>query len=147
MLNWDSKIKIIFMVVGLLGIAYSLPAAASYMPFNQKVNLKIGIGTTMISNAGLTLMSGNVGIGTWVPGSALNVVGNVGIGSTAPNGAVDVGAGSICLGHICYSIWMSGGTNDWSLTGGTGNVGISTTNTVGIGTTSGVESRISGGQR
>ena len=114
---------------------FSLPAVASYMPFNTNVNMNVGIGTATPMGA-LAVMSGNVGIGTWVPGSALNVVGNVGIGSTAPNGALDVGAGLICLGHSCYSNWPS--IVNWSLTGGTGNVGISTTNTVGIGTTSGV---------
>jgi hypothetical protein len=33
----------------------------------------VGIGTSQISTSALTVMSGNVGIGTWVPGSALQV--------------------------------------------------------------------------
>ena len=88
------------------------------------------------SNSVLTVPAGgNVGIGTWTAGSALQVVGNVGIGSTAPGGALDVGGGSICLGHNCQSSWPSGGANYWINNNSATNVGISTTYAVGIGTT------------
>lgn len=39
----------------------------------------------------------------------LNVSGNVGVGSTAPSGAIDVGAGSICINHVCNSSWPAAG--------------------------------------
>ena len=77
----------------------------------------------------MNYFAGNVGIGTFnTSGGKLIVTGgNVGIGSTAPSGALDVGSGAICLGHNCQTNWLFG-INYWSLTGGIGNVGISTTN-------------------
>src|SRR5208283_2418011 len=42
----------------------------------------VGIGTTSGVGAGLVVMNGNVGIGTWVPVNLLDVVGgNIGIGT------------------------------------------------------------------
>lgn len=61
---------------------------------------KVGIGTTLMGNAGLTVMNGNVGIGTWNPGQGLDVLGNariltnLGIGTTSPGIALSVGNGS-----------------------------------------------------
>ena len=103
------------------------------------INPSSGGGTTVAGQtAALAVMNGNVGIGTWVPGSALNVVGNVGIGSVAPEGSLDVGpSGTLCFGSSCKTSWANSG-NYWTLTGGTGNVGISTINSVGIGTSSGI---------
>jgi hypothetical protein len=73
-----------FILAGVLLFGISLPAVASYMPFNTNVNMNVGIGTSTPMGA-LAVMSGNVGIGTWVPGGALVVMGNVGIGTaTAP---------------------------------------------------------------
>jgi hypothetical protein len=113
------------------------------------VNGSVAVGvynaTNMAPSNGL-IVSGNVGVGTYNPSALFEVGtqkfdvlsnGNVGIGSTAPSGSLDVGGGSICLGHSCQSTWSSVGTNYWLLTAaGVGNVGISTANTVGIGTTS-----------
>ena len=52
----------------------------------------VGIGTTFVGGTGeaaLSVMNGNVGIGTWVPGGALVVMnGNVGIGTTAPGASL-----------------------------------------------------------
>jgi fibronectin-binding autotransporter adhesin len=61
--------------------------------------------------------------------------GNVGIGSVNPMGTLDVGSGTICLGHTCNSSWPAGsGSSNW-LYSSSGNVGLSTTAAVGIGTT------------
>ena len=80
-------------------------------------------GTTFggVSGSGVD-SNGNVGIGSAVPGTKLDVIGtirasgsaqftgagNVGIGTLAPGGNLDVGAGTICLGHVCNSSWPSG---------------------------------------
>jgi hypothetical protein len=53
----------------------------------------VGIGTTFVGGTGeaaLSVMNGNVGIGTWVPGGALVVMGgNVGIGTAVPQFPLD----------------------------------------------------------
>jgi len=62
----------------------------------------VGIGTSFINGAGegaLTVMNGNVGIGTWVGAGALTVMnGNVGIGTWAANGAFIVQSGNVGIG-------------------------------------------------
>jgi len=127
---------------------------ASNYPFDENVNMKVGIGTSMIANAGLTVMTGNVGIGTWNPAGALDIKtgnnvlvesGNVGINSLSPGQLLDVqgtvrdlgeviGAGGITLGGVTNTSWASAGTNYWNYTAA-GNIGVSTTQAVGIGTT------------
>jgi hypothetical protein len=78
----------------------------------------VGLGTTLTTTSALTVMNGNVGIGTWKPDFALDVVGDI-----KASGKFR-GDGSLLTG-----IASGGG---WTL--GTNNVGISTTNAVGIGT-------------
>ena len=68
--------KIMLMILTMLGFALSVPAAASYIPFNTNVNMNVGIGTSTPQGA-LTVMSGNVGIGTWAPAHALQVNGDI----------------------------------------------------------------------
>lgn len=53
----------------------------------------VGIGTTLTTNAALTVMNGNVGIGTWNPGDGFIIKnGNVGIGTNTPNVLLGVGS-------------------------------------------------------
>lgn len=62
------------------------------------------------------------------PGFTVDSTNNVGIGSMAPMAALDVGSGSVCIGHICKNAWPSG-TSQWSGTSPiyfNGNVGINT---------------------
>jgi hypothetical protein len=96
----------------------------------------LGVGT-ITPQAAFVVTNGSVGIGTWTAagGSLIVASGNVGIGSLAPNGSLDVGSGTICLGHTCNSSWPAGGGSSNWLYSSSGNVGLSTTAAVGIGTT------------
>ena len=135
-----------------LGICPST-ARASFNPFNMPVNYKVGIGTIQPNNGtGLAVMTGNVGIGTWIPAGALDIKtgnnmlvesGSVGIGTLTPGTALDVNGvirstsgGFMFPNGSTQTVAATAGTNYWSLTAAAGNVGVSTTNSVGIGTTS-----------
>jgi len=65
---------ILLILIAVAGV--SMPAFASYFPFNTNVNMNIGIGTSTPQGA-FVVMNGNVGIGTWVPGALLDVNGNM----------------------------------------------------------------------
>ena len=78
----------------------------------------VGIGTTFLTTSALTVMNGNVGIGTWVPGGSLIVQGgNVGIGTFAPQTLFTVVGGNVGIGT-----WTAAGGN--LIVNGGGNVGI-----------------------
>ena len=114
----------------------------------------VGIGTTL-QQTGLSIMNGNVAIGTWAAvggGLLANGAGNVGIGSIWPGKQLDV-TGTIRTTGLTISgfspisgyvltasdsagdtTWSSaGGVSGWTVTGsnvyetGNGNVGIGTT--------------------
>ena len=69
--------------------------------------------------AALTVMNGNVGIGTWVPGSLLNIEGgNLGIGTNSPQTSL------VSMGNVGIGTWTAAGGN--LIVNGGGNVGIGT---------------------
>lgn len=100
-----------------------------YLPNNGNVAL----GTTNTTTAALTVMNGNVGIGTWVPAQALSVNGtvsatgfissglitgqsnylaaNVGIGTTAPAQVLDVVGTLMRMRSPNNSTWSCGPNN------------------------------------
>ena len=131
-----------------LGLNVINPNASSFMVgFNATPTLTVtgtgvGIGTSNPFGGGLIVLpasTGNVGIGSLTPGQALDVQGTVRmLGFSMSTGA---GTGKVLTSDVNGNgTWAVGGagSNYWSLAGGAGNVGISTMNTVGIGTTFGV---------
>lgn len=52
----------------------------------------IGIGTTLMGSSALSVMSGNVGIGTWMPGASFEIEGgNLGIGTVSAQSGLTLG--------------------------------------------------------
>lgn len=104
----------------------------------------VGIGTTLATGAGLIVMNGNVGIGTWKPIGSLNVIGgNVSIGTTATNQYLNVGSagsvttisssGALALGGAFTANGNAMTLSASNLTTTTGNIGIGTTFVTGTG--------------
>jgi hypothetical protein len=107
--------KLLILILGTLCIA------ATYGTATFKGN--VGIGTTSLA-APLSVMSGNVGVGTWLPRDALEVNGTIysnkiGIGTTVPRTELEVygtlgvsnsiiiggdlqGQGSAAIGSVQY---------------------------------------------
>jgi len=149
-------------ISGNIGIGTFLaPAGGSN---NLETTGNVGIGTYYIGGAGegaLSVMNGNVGIGTWVPvnildvnGSAahgtyagkytgpsnsLIISGNIGVGTYYPNASLIVGSGNVGIGSafpgqaldVTGTVRMTGLT----LTGnGAANGYVMVANSVGVGT-------------
>lgn len=85
-------------VVGGVGIAASgssLFATSSPPAGSLQVEGNIGIGTVFMQTSALTVMNGNVGIGTWKPTALFNVIGgNVSIGTTTSAQLLTIGTAS-----------------------------------------------------
>ncbi len=151
-------------VVGQVAIGSTVYANATAPSNGMIVQGTVGIGTTTPQTS-LSVVGGNVGIGTWAAAGGNLIVnggGNVGIGSAWPGTVLDVN-GTVRMGGLTLSgngatngyvmvtnsvgvgTWMpastlatGSGSNYWLLTTAAGNVGVSTANTLGIGTTSGI---------
>jgi hypothetical protein len=126
---------------GNVGIGTWLPSATLTVNGNL-------ITTGNVGNTTLNTTGGNVGIGTVTPGQELDVAGNIrgtqmidtGI---SPSNLVYANASqqlsAVTLGSnltLVGGTLSATGSNYWLNTAAPGNVGISTSNTVGIGTTS-----------
>jgi hypothetical protein len=148
------KKRMAIIVAGFLCFIFSLPASASYMPFNTSVNMNVGIGTSTPQSA-FAVINGNVGIGTWTAGGGNLIVnggGNVGIGSAWPGQALDVNgtarvknftlSGQNPVNGFMLTATDSAGDTTWTSTGAVSgwtqsgnNVYETNSGNVGIGTT------------
>ena len=107
--------KMLLDIRGNVGIGTTATAAGT-SGSNELITMgNVGIGTAFIGGAGegaLTVMNGNVGIGTWTPTGNLQVGngtnactsgnncfgGNVGIGTVVPTGGLEVEGGNVGIG-------------------------------------------------
>lgn len=106
-------------------------------PFIIDADGNVGIGTANTQRDKLLVMGGNVGIGTWIPSTSLDVKGT--IVSTGLRLSTNPNAGTVLVGDatgigtwmvastlpITSSQWVTQNTTDVSLAGG--NVGVGTT--------------------
>lgn len=131
-LNVGSGGYLLFMVASS-GVLQLTDSAVQTYP-----GVNVGIGTT--PQAGLVVLNNNVGIGTWTAGGGNLIVnggGNVGINSAWPGKTLDVNGtvrATAFIGDGSGLTGISGSSSGWTL--GASNIGISTTNNVGIGTSS-----------
>lgn len=88
----------------------------------------VGIGTTLGTGAGLVVMNGNVGIGTWITGGVLDVETTPGTHDIVDNGG-NVGIGTSTPTVPQLFVVHSTGTNGFFVTSN-GNVGIGNQATV-----------------
>lgn len=103
-------------VIGALNISSSNPYVTTVAPSNGAlIQGNVGIGTFSISTqtARLSVMGGNMGIGTITPFTALSIIGgNVGIGTiTATNGVLITNGGNVGLGTFNPQNQLSIGGN------------------------------------
>jgi len=124
---------------GNVGVGTSLPSSlfeVGAQKFDVLSSGNVGIGTTSPAGA-LTVMSGNVGIGTWVPGQTVDVVGTVRTTGFTMSGAAPAANYVLTATDSAGdTAWVTPGTigsNYWTLST-SGNIGISTVQNVGIGT-------------
>jgi hypothetical protein len=98
----------------------------------------VGIGTNLVTTAALTVMNGNVGIGTWIPATMLDVNGSVRMTGLTLTGNGAASGNVLVTNAIGVGTWMPAGTlastNYWNYSAA-GNIGVSTIQAVGIGTT------------
>lgn len=84
--------------------------------------MNVGIGTSAVSNAGLAVMSGNVGIGTTVPVVSLQINGNLGIGTQVPNSA------ALVVGNSAFTVSSAGAVTTASTVSSGGSLTVNGTN-------------------
>ena len=92
--NSGGSLKSEFNNTGNLGLNVTAPM--NYLDVNGAEALGSYAGNNVAPSNGL-IVSGNVGIGTWVPG-----------------GNLDVGTGSVCINHVCNSSWPAAGVSSVS---------------------------------
>lgn len=129
-------------------------------PFIIDANGNVGIGTTNTERDALLVMSGNVGIGTWVPTTALDVKGTTVTTGFQLNLAPLTGGNVLVSNSVGVGTWMpsttlnvtataspGGGLNAVQYSNGssiTGNEAVFSMNgtNVGIGTTNGINNKL-----
>ena len=78
----------------------------------------VGIGTTFLTTAALTVMNGNVGIGTWVPGLMLDVTGTIRTGDFTLSGNNATNGYILTTSDSAGLTWSSAGLiSGWTVSG------------------------------
>lgn len=106
--------------IGTTGPVSEFEVNGTVKPFIVDTNSNVGIGTTKTTNAALTVMNGNVGIGTWIPNQALDI-GTNHVATITSGGAITAANLTLTGGVAKFTTTQLTGSNSTVFTVGNAN--------------------------